>query len=229
MSSSSQPRRTGPRVRRLGFQTARLTAMRDTPRRQSDLASSRPTRTPRAAKEILLVDPDPSGLRAAQAALRFVADIETCTEFRGCPHPVAQPAARSAHHESAAARLQRPAPRAPGGWDAHPLYRLLDIRRSSVGTRGSGHGSVFRTPVSAAPRASVVRERHASPARSTGFHDTRSATGFSWGPSLQRCALRRRAGNRYGPLRRASRIARTAHGVVGLSDGSSSIRTTLSL
>ena len=82
MSSSSLPRRTGPPGCGRDFDGARQTALRETPRRHADLASSRPTRTARAAKEILLVDPDPNGLRAAQTALRFVADVEACTEFR---------------------------------------------------------------------------------------------------------------------------------------------------
>jgi CheY-like chemotaxis protein len=42
----------------------------------------RPNSAAREAKEILLVDPDPNGLRAVQAALRLVADIETFTDFR---------------------------------------------------------------------------------------------------------------------------------------------------
>lgn len=39
-------------------------------------------RVAREAKEILLVDSDPKGLRAVQAALRLVADIEAFTDFR---------------------------------------------------------------------------------------------------------------------------------------------------
>jgi hypothetical protein len=66
----------------MGFRTARQTAVRATPRRHDDLASSRPRRTARVAKEILLVEPDLNSARAAQTALRFVADVETCTEFR---------------------------------------------------------------------------------------------------------------------------------------------------
>ena len=66
----------------MGFRHARQTAVRATPRRYGDLASSRPSRTTRATKGILLVEPDPIGARAAQAALRFMADVETCTEFR---------------------------------------------------------------------------------------------------------------------------------------------------
>ena len=63
---------------------ARFTALRETQRHHADLAS-RPTRVAREAKEILLVDPDPNGLRAVQAALRFmvgVAGVEAYTEFR---------------------------------------------------------------------------------------------------------------------------------------------------
>jgi len=70
-----------PRLR-AGFRGARQTAQREAPRRHGDLASSRPTRAARAAKEILLVEPDPNGVREAQTALRFVADVEACTEFR---------------------------------------------------------------------------------------------------------------------------------------------------
>ena len=66
----------------MGFRNARQTAVRATPRRHGDLASSRPSRTARATKGILLVEPDPNGARAAQAALRFMGDVETCTEFR---------------------------------------------------------------------------------------------------------------------------------------------------
>ncbi len=47
----------------------------------SDLAP-RPGTVAREAKEILLVDPDPEGLRAVQAALRLVADVEVCSDFR---------------------------------------------------------------------------------------------------------------------------------------------------
>ena len=36
----------------------------------------------RAVKEILLVDPDPKGLRALKSALRLVADIDAFTDFR---------------------------------------------------------------------------------------------------------------------------------------------------
>jgi DNA-binding NarL/FixJ family response regulator len=36
----------------------------------------------REAKEVLLVDPDPVGLLAVQAALRLLADVEACSEFR---------------------------------------------------------------------------------------------------------------------------------------------------
>jgi DNA-binding NtrC family response regulator len=64
--------------------TARQTALKVTQRHHADLAS-RPTRLAREAKEILLVEPDPNGLRAMQAALRFVigvAGVEACTEFR---------------------------------------------------------------------------------------------------------------------------------------------------
>ena len=61
--------------------TGRLTAVKETQRHRADLAS-RPTRVAREAKEILLVDPDPNELRAVQAALRLVADVEACTEFR---------------------------------------------------------------------------------------------------------------------------------------------------
>lgn len=46
-----------------------------------DLAP-RPATVARGAKEILLVDPDPKELRAVQAALRLVADVEACTDFR---------------------------------------------------------------------------------------------------------------------------------------------------
>jgi len=42
----------------------------------------RPGTVAREAKEILLVDPDSEGLRAVQAALRLVADVEVCTNFR---------------------------------------------------------------------------------------------------------------------------------------------------
>ena len=41
-----------------------------------------PASIARAAKEIVLVDPDPKGLRAVQSALRLVADIEVFTDFR---------------------------------------------------------------------------------------------------------------------------------------------------
>jgi hypothetical protein len=44
--------------------------------------ASRPASVAREAKEILLVDPDPKGLGAVQAALRLVADIEAFTNFR---------------------------------------------------------------------------------------------------------------------------------------------------
>jgi CheY-like chemotaxis protein len=42
----------------------------------------RPARVAREAKEILVVDPDPKGLRAVEAALQLVADVEVCTDFR---------------------------------------------------------------------------------------------------------------------------------------------------
>jgi CheY-like chemotaxis protein len=42
-----------------------------------------PATVARAVKEILLVDPDPKGLRAVQSALRVVADIEAVTDCRG--------------------------------------------------------------------------------------------------------------------------------------------------
>jgi len=48
---------------------------------QADLAP-RPAIAAREAKEILLVDPDPEGLRQVQAALRLVADVEVCSDFR---------------------------------------------------------------------------------------------------------------------------------------------------
>ena len=44
--------------------------------------ASRPVSVVREAKEILLVDPDPKGLRAVQAGLRLVADVEAFTDFR---------------------------------------------------------------------------------------------------------------------------------------------------
>ena len=47
----------------------------------SDLAPTPPT-VVREAKEILLVDPDPEGLRPVQAALRLVADVQVCSDFR---------------------------------------------------------------------------------------------------------------------------------------------------
>jgi len=47
----------------------------------SDLGT-RLTSVARECKEILLVDPDPDGLSAVQAALRLVANVETCSEFR---------------------------------------------------------------------------------------------------------------------------------------------------
>ena len=40
------------------------------------------TSVARERKHILLVDPDPDGLRAVQAALPLVADVEACSEFR---------------------------------------------------------------------------------------------------------------------------------------------------
>lgn len=42
----------------------------------------RPGTVAREAKEILFVDPDPEGLQAVQAALRLLADVEVCTDFR---------------------------------------------------------------------------------------------------------------------------------------------------
>ena len=42
----------------------------------------RPASVARETKEILLVDPDPKGLHAVQAALRLVANIEALTDFR---------------------------------------------------------------------------------------------------------------------------------------------------
>jgi CheY-like chemotaxis protein len=67
---------------RAGFRSARQAALREPAHRHGDLASSRQGRTARAAKGILLVEPDANGARAAQTALRFVADVETCTDFR---------------------------------------------------------------------------------------------------------------------------------------------------
>jgi len=41
-----------------------------------------PISAARESKEILLVDPDPDGLRALHSALRPLADVEACSEFR---------------------------------------------------------------------------------------------------------------------------------------------------
>jgi hypothetical protein len=64
-----------------GFRMAPVTALKEIPRRPADFALKQ-TRPARAAKEILVVDPDLNELRAAQTALRFVSDVETCTDFR---------------------------------------------------------------------------------------------------------------------------------------------------
>ena len=44
-------------------------------------AATPQSRATREVKEILLVDPNPDGLRAVQAALCLVADVEVCSEF----------------------------------------------------------------------------------------------------------------------------------------------------
>ena len=45
-------------------------------------ADQEPTNEAREIKEILLVDPEVDRLRAARAALRLLADVEACSEFR---------------------------------------------------------------------------------------------------------------------------------------------------
>jgi CheY-like chemotaxis protein len=60
---------------------ARQVASRRLQHHHTDFAP-RPASVAREAKDILLVDPDPKGLRAVQAALRLVADIEAFTDFR---------------------------------------------------------------------------------------------------------------------------------------------------
>ena len=57
------------------------TVTRHLQHQHSDLGT-RLTSVARECKEILLVDPDPDGLGAVQAALRLVANVETCSEFR---------------------------------------------------------------------------------------------------------------------------------------------------
>jgi hypothetical protein len=72
----------------------RFTALKETQRHHADLAS-RPKRLTREAKDILLVDPDPHGLRSVEAALRSVvgvAGVDACTEFRDArAHLLTQP------------------------------------------------------------------------------------------------------------------------------------------
>jgi ActR/RegA family two-component response regulator len=73
---ASLSRTTRVQVRLIAKETSRQ--LRD---HQDDFAS-RPNSVVREAKEILLVDPDPKGLRAVQAGLRLAADIEAFTDFR---------------------------------------------------------------------------------------------------------------------------------------------------
>jgi DNA-binding NtrC family response regulator len=51
-------------------------------RHQATNLAKTPASVAREGKEILLVDPDPDELRAVQAALRLVADVEVCSDFR---------------------------------------------------------------------------------------------------------------------------------------------------
>jgi CheY-like chemotaxis protein len=60
--------------------TTRIAA-RETEQQPADLVL-RPAHLARDVKEILLVDFDASSLRAAQHALRFVADVEACSDFQ---------------------------------------------------------------------------------------------------------------------------------------------------
>ena len=184
---ASAGRRTRVQVRLIASQVA----ARQLQHHHSDLAP-RPTIVAREAKEILLVDPDPEGLRAVQAALRLVADVEVCSDFR----------------EARARLLDQPPDllitnlrlRAYNG--LHLVHLAAGTQTRCIvystyddlvlGARGAGGGSVFRTPVSSAHGAPIVRERHASPTGSTESHGTRSANGFSWWPALQRCVVKQR-------------------------------------
>jgi len=74
---ASADRTTRVQVRMIASQAV----ARELQHHHTDLAP-RPGTVAREAKEILLVDPDPEGLRAVQAALRLVADVEVCSDFR---------------------------------------------------------------------------------------------------------------------------------------------------
>jgi len=74
---ASAGRTTGVQVRLIASQVR----AREFQHHHADLAP-RPASVAREAKEILIVDPDPKGLRAVQAALQLVAGVEACTDFR---------------------------------------------------------------------------------------------------------------------------------------------------
>jgi DNA-binding NtrC family response regulator len=59
--------------------TATRLAAKGTEQKQAD---PRTTHIARDVKEILVVDSDARGLRAAQNALRFVADVDACADFQ---------------------------------------------------------------------------------------------------------------------------------------------------
>jgi hypothetical protein len=189
-----------------GFRTGRLTALRDSPRRHGDLASSRPSRAARAAKDILLVDPDLNGLRAAETALRFVADVETYTEFR-----------------TARTRLLDEPPDLLITNLRLRAYNGLHLVHLAAGTHTRCIVySTYDDPV-------LAREVQATGAFFE--HSSRlslvlqSYVSASWRPPLQRCVF----GGRPGTLEARAGRRERAHRMLQPSEGRRSIRTTLSL